>query len=162
MELEIAITGVIGLFILGLIGYKSLSKYLTHEGIKVTNDQKAHYENQILTLTKNYESMENSRDGYRQKYKFMQKNYDIELDDDDEISEDGEVNDIIPEIAGAIWPKMPPKIKELLGKEEFQDAIFKVAEKNVDKIPDWIEKFVTKPKEGSTSNNSKVLTETYL
>jgi len=162
MELEIAITGVVGLFILGMIGYKSLSKYLTHEGIKVTNDQKALYENQIITLTKNFESMENSRDGYRQKFKYLQKNYDIELDEDDEISEEGEISDIIPEIAGALFPKMPPKLKALLGKEELQDAIFKVAEKNADKIPEWIERFVTKPKEGSPSNKTNVLKESYI
>jgi len=162
VELEVAITGVIGLTILGFFGYKSLSKWLHHEGIKVTNDQKAYYENQIITLSKNFESMENSRDGYRQKFKYLQKNYDIELDDEDEISEEGEMSEIIPEIAGALFPKMPPKLKALLGKEELQDAIFKVAEKNADKIPEWIERFVTKPKEGSTSNKSKVLTETYL
>jgi len=160
VELEVAITGIIGLIFLGLIGYKSLSKYLHHEGIKVTNEQKALFENQILTLTKDFTSMENSRDGYRQKYKFLQKNYDIELDDD-EISDEGEVSDIIPEIASALFPKMPPKLKELLGKEELQEAIFKVAEKNADKIPGWIEKYVTN-KDTTDTNRSKVLKETYL
>lgn len=161
VEFEVAIVGVVGLMFLGIIGYKSLSKYLSFEGVKVSNDQKARYETVIVGLQKNLESMENSRDGYRQKFKHLQNNWDIDIDDD-EISEEGEVNDIIPEIVGAIFPKMPPKLKALLGKEELQDVIFKVAEKNADKIPDWIEKFVLKKDEGSSSNKGNVLKETYI
>jgi len=163
LEFDVAIVLVVGLAVVGIIGYKSLSKYLTHETVKVTNDQKALYEHKILQYQQNFEKMENSRDGYRQKYKHLQNNYDIDLDDD-EISDEGEMSDIIPEIASALFPKMPPKLKELLGKEELQNAIFKVAEKNADKIPDWIAKYVNKTSDsdGSNSNKSDVLKEQYI
>jgi len=158
MELEVAVTLSILGIALGLIGYKSISRYLHLESQKVTSDQKSNYENHVLDLQNKLQTMENSRDGYKQKLYAVRRDYDVDFEDD-EINTELDTNSIIPEIAAAIFPKMPKKLKELLGKEELQTALFKVAEKNADKIPDWINKFIV---EKEPANSTTMLKERYL
>ncbi len=125
----------------------------------VTSDQKANYETKILELTRNFNSMENSRDGYRQKLYALKRDYDLDYSDLD--LEQEEPAKLIPTIAEAMFPKMPQSVKEILGKEGIEEAIFKYVGDNPDKLGSWIEKFIPK-KEGSASNSAPVLKESYL
>jgi len=161
MELESIIAlGIFGTAF-GLIGFKALTRYLKHEAMIVTSDQKATYEKKVMDLTGALTTMEASRNGYRFKVKSLRDNYDIYFDDD-ELLESGNVqtDELIPAIAQAVYPKMPKKVLELLGREDIQDAIFKVAEKNPDKISEWVSKFFSKKDE--PKSETTVLKENYL
>jgi len=161
MDLNVAITlGTFGLAI-SIIGYKILSRYMTLENLKTTSDQKATYESKVLDLSNKLVTMENSRDGYRQKVNYLRNNYDIMFDEDELLDDPTiEQKDLVPAIAEAIFPKMPKKFAELLGREDLQEAIFKVIEKNPDKVTDWVSKFFSKKEESQST--TKVLKETYL
>jgi len=160
MELEVAVT--IGTFatILSIIGYKITSRYLTLEHNKATADQKATYEKKIMDQTNLITSQETSIKNYRWKVKNLRDNYDIDFDDDEFLDGNVQTDELIPAIAQAIYPKMPKKMLELLGRDDIQDAIFKVAEKNPDKISDWVSKFFSKNEE--SKSKTTVLKENYL
>jgi len=161
MELEVAITLGIFATVLSIIGYKITSRYLTLEHNKATADQKATYEKKIMDQETSITSMEQSIKNYRWKVKHLRDDYDIDFDDDELLSDATiEQEQLIPAIAQALYPKMPKKMLSLLGREDIQDALFKVAEKNPDKISDWVTKFFSK-KEESTST-TQVLKEKYI
>ena len=153
---------VIGLGFIGVLGLRALSNYLKHDAVKITNEQKVNYDTKLMNLAKAYQSMENSRDGYRQKYKFIHKNYDLDYDDLEwDLEDDGE--DLkLSELARSIYPKLPPSLAKLIDKDEFQNAIIKTVEKKPDIITTFIDKFINKPSEGSTSNSAPRLEEKYL
>jgi len=161
LALDVAVVlGIFGLAI-SLICYKIVSRYLILENLKTTSDQKAAYESKILDLGNKYQSMENSRDGYRQKLNYIKTHADIFFDDDELIDDASiEQEELIPAIAKALFPKMPKKFTELLGREDIQDAIFKVAEKNPDKIGEWVGKFFSKKDE--PESKTTVLKENYI
>jgi len=161
LGLDVAIVlGIFGLSIT-IILYKLVSRYLTLENLKTTSDQKASYESKITDLSAKYQSMENSRDGYRQKVNYLRSNYDIMFDEDEMLDDPTiEQQDLVPAIASALFPKMPKKLTELLGREDLQEAIFKVVEKNPDKVTDWVSKFFSKKDE--PQSKTTVLKENYL
>jgi len=160
MELEAIIAlGIFGT-VFGLILFKALTRYLKHEAMIVTSDQKATYEKKVMDLTGALTTMEASRNGYRFKVKALRDNYDIEFGDDEFLDGNVQTDELIPAIAQAIYPKMPKKMLELLGRDDIQDAIFKVAEKNPDKISEWVGKFFSKKEEPESKTN--VLNEKYL
>jgi len=161
MDLNVAITLGIFATVLSLILYKITSRYLTLEHQKTTSEQKATYEKTITDMKDKYVSIENSRDGYRQKLNYLRANADIYFDDD-ELLDDPTIqqDDLIPAIATALFPKMPKKLTALLGREDFQDALFKIAEKNPEKITDWVGKFFTKREE--PQGKTPALQEKYL
>jgi len=161
MDLNVAITlGIFGLSI-SIIGYKLASRYMALENLKTTSDQKATYESKVLDLTNKYTAMENSRDGYKQKLNFLRNNYDVMFDENELLDDPTiEQQDLIPAIANALFPKMPKKFAELLGREDLQDAIFKVIEKNPDKVTEWVSKYFSKKDE--QQSKTTVLKETYL
>jgi len=153
----------LGIFsvVLSLIGYKSLNNYFKHNREITTSDQKAAYENKILNLSTELDSITNSRNGYKQKLNFLKTNYDFEFDEDEMLSDPSvEEDKIIPAIASAIFPKMPGKLKELLGNEDIEKAIFGAAEKNPKLIGEWVSKFFSKKEEPKSITN--VLKEKYL
>jgi len=161
MELNVAVALGIFATIISIIGYKLTSRYLTLENLKTTSDQKATYESKILDLTNKYTTMENSRDGYRQKVNYLRQNYDIMFDDEELLDDPTiEQDDLIPAIATALFPKIPKKLSALLGREDIQDAIFKVAEKNPERITEWVGKFFSKKDE--PQSKTTVLQEKYL
>jgi len=159
LELEIIIAGGIFVTILSLIGYKSLNRYLTIEHQKTTSSDRANFENTILNLKKEVNELDSSRRNYKYKYNAMKKDYDIEWDDL-EIPENAENDKIIPMIAEALFPKMPKSMKELLGKDGIEDAIFKFVGENPDRIGSWVEKFI--PKKEAQGSSTPKLTESYL
>jgi len=147
--------------VLSLIGYKSLNNYFKHNREITTSEQKATYENKILNLSTNLEAITNSRNGYKQKLNFLKNNYDFEFDESELLDDPGvEEGKIIPAIASAIFPKMPGKLKELLGNEDIEKAIFGAAEKNPKLIGEWVGKFFSKKEE--TKSTTQVLKEKYL
>jgi len=161
MDLNVAITlGIFGLSI-AIILYKLTSRYLTLENLKTTSDQKATYEAKVLDLTNNLTTMENSRNGYKQKFNYLRSNYDIMFDDDELVDDPTiEQGDLVPAIAKALFPKMPKKFTELLGREDIQEAIFNVAAKNPDKIGDWVSKWFSK--KDAPESKTQVLKENYI
>jgi len=161
MDLNVAITlGIFGLSV-SIIGYKILSRWMTLDNLKTTSDQKATYESKVLDLSNKLVSIENSRDGYKQKLNFLRNNYDIMFDEDELIDDPTiEQDDLVPAIAKALFPKMPKKFTELLGREDIQEAIFNVAAKNPDKIGDWVSKWFSKKDE--PQSKTTVLKENYL
>jgi len=153
----------LGIFgtIFGLIIFKGLTRYLKHEKEIVTSDQKASYNTQLLHMQQQLESVTNSRNGYKQKLNHLRENYDFEFDES-EMLEDPAVEEqkIIPAIASAIFPKLPPKFKELLGNEDIEKAIFGAAEKNPKLISEWVGKFFSKKEE--PESKTQVLKESYI
>jgi len=147
--------------VLSLIGYKSLNNYFKHNRELTTSDQKAAYENKILNLSTELESITNSRNGYKQKLNFLKTNYDFEFDES-ELLDDPAVEEekIIPAIVSAIFPKLPGKLKELLGNEDIEKAIFSAAEKNPELITTWVSKFFSKKEEPKSTTT--ILKEKYL
>jgi len=135
-------------------------KYQTLEHLKVTNSDKLNYETRILTLTKEKDSLENSRDSYMYKLKAYKRDYDLDYDGLEDL-EQGEPTKLIPMIAEALFPKLPPSVKEILGKDGIEDAIFKYVGDNPDKLGSWIDKFIPKAS-GSETNSTQVLKSTYL
>jgi len=161
MDLNVAITlGIFGLAV-SIILYRITSRYLTLENLKTTSDQKASYESKILDLSNNLTTMENSRNGYKQKFNYLRGNYDI-MFDEDELLDDPTIDqgDLVPAIAKALFPKMPKKFTELLGRDDIQEAIFNVAAKNPDKIGDWVSKWFSKKDE--PESKTTVLKEHYI
>jgi len=157
---SIVALGIFGV-IFSLIGFKALSRYLKHETMVVSNDQKANFENKVRGLEDELISTVNSRNGYKQKLNLLKNSFDIEFDDDELLSDPTvEQEKIIPAIASALFPKMPPKLKELLGKDEIESAIFGAAEKNPELIGKWVGKFFSKKDE--PQSKTTVLKETYL
>lgn len=144
-----------------LIGFKALSRYLKHEAMIVTSDQKANFETKIRGLEDELITTTNSRNGYKQKLNFIKDHSDIFFDDD-ELLDDPSIEEtkVIPAIAQAIFPKLPKKLKELLGNEDIEKAIFGAAEKNPELISSWVGKFFSKKDE--PESKTKVLKETYL
>jgi len=161
LDLNVAITlGIFGLSI-SIIFYKLVSRYMALENLKTTSDQKSTYEAKVLDMGNKLVTMENSRDGYRQKLNFLRTNYDVMFDEDELLDDPTiEQQDLVPAIANALFPKMPKKLTELLGREDLQDAIFKVIEKNPDKVTDWVGKFFSKKEE--SQSKTTVLKENYL
>jgi len=161
MDLNVAIAlGSFGLAI-SIILYKLASRYMTLENLKTTSDQKSTYEAKVLDLSNKLVSIENSRDGYRQKLNFLRSNYDVMFDEDELLDDPTiEQQDLVPAIANALFPKMPKKLTELLGREDLQEAIFKVIEKNPDKVTEWVSKFFSK--KDAPESKTTVLKESYL
>lgn len=160
MELDSIIAlGIFGV-IFGAICYKLVIKYQTLEHAKVTNSDKLNYETKILNLTKERDSLENSRDSYMYKLKALKRDYEFDFSDL-ELEDQEEPSKLIPTIAEALYPKMPKSMKELLGKDEIEEAIFKFIGDNPEKLGSWIDKFIPKKNEGS-SKNTTVLQEKYI
>ena len=160
MELEVAITLGIIAIILSSIGFRITSKYLTLEHNKATADQKATFEKKIMDQGNSITSMEQSIKNYRWKVKNLRDNYDIYFDDEEFVDGNVQTDELIPAIAEALYPKMPKKMLELLGRDDIQDAIFKVAEKNPDKISEWVGKFFSK--KDKPESKTTVLKEKYI
>lgn len=89
----------------------------------------------------------------------LRKDYDIDWSEL-ELDENEDSAKLIPSIAEALFPKLPKSVKEILGKEEIEEGIFKFIEKNPDKLGDWISKIFPKDSEKGTSTTK--LQETYL
>jgi len=105
----------------------------------------------------------NSRNGYKQRFNFIKNNADIFFDEEELLDDDIDPGDekILPAIAGALYPKLPKKVKDLLGREDIENALLKVAGDNPDRIADWVQKFFTKDKKAEAPGPAK-LSETYL
>jgi len=158
MELEIVIAGGIFITFLSLIGYKSFKNYLTIENQKSTSSEKANFENEIRDLKNNLLSITNSRNGLRTRMNILKNEYDLDYSDLE--LEEGETTKLIPEIAEALFPKLPPSVKQLLGKDGIEEAIFKYIGDNPDKLGTWINKFI--PKKEVQDQRQIVLKETYI
>jgi len=153
--------GIFGV-ILSAIGLKALNNYMQQQKEMVTSKTKTDYETQIQNLKLELIGTVNSRNGYKQKLNYIKSNADIFFDDDELLDEmDPKDESMLPAIASALWPKMPKKFKELLGREDIENALLKVAGDNPDKIPGWIEKFFLKDKKTEATAQIK-LKENYL
>jgi len=159
MELEVIIAGGIFGTIIALIMYKSLKNYLTIEHQKTNSQDRANFENQILMLKKELIETDSSRRNYKAKLNLLRKDYDIDWSEL-ELDENEDSAKLIPSIAEALFPKLPKSVKEILGKEEIEEGIFKFIEKNPDKLGDWITKIF--PKDTSKGSSTPKLQETYL
>jgi len=163
IPLQMALEPIIALGIFGtifsLIGYKALKNYLTIEHQKTTSSERNTYENTILNLKKELVETEGSRRNYKAKLNLLRKDYDIDWGDL-ELDENEESSKLIPSIAEALFPKLPKSVKEILGKEEIEEGIFKFIEKNPDKLGDWISKIF--PKDTTQSSSTPKLQEKYL
>jgi len=161
MDLDVAITlGIFGSFI-SLIAFKSLKHYLAADTAKTTNSDKLAYETRILQLQRDGDAMENSRNGYRQKLTAMKKDYDLDYSDL-ELDEQGEPAALLPKILESVTGKLPPSLKELLGKDEILETISKHFLDKPENLQYWIDKFVPKKDTGSDSSTTQVLKSSYL
>lgn len=163
MELNSIIALGVFSIILSAIGLKALNNYMSQQKEIVTSESKTKYEHMIQNLKLELVSVTNSRNGYKQRFDFVRKNADIFFDDDELLDDDIDPGDekILPAIASALYPKLPKKLKDLLGREDIENALLKVAGDNPDRIADWVQKFFLKDKKSEQSSPPK-LNETYL
>jgi len=149
--------------ILSAIGLKALNNYMAQQKEIVSSESKTKYEHMIQNLKLELINTTNSRNGYKQKFNFIKNNADIFFDEEELFDDDIDPGDekILPAIAGALYPKLPKKVKDLLGREDIENALLKVAGDNPDKIADWVQKFFTKEKKAEPTGTPK-LNETYL
>jgi len=149
--------------VLSAIGLKALNNYMAQQKEIVTSDSKTKYESMIHGLKLELVAAVNSRNGYKQRFNFIKNNADIFFDEEELFDEDVDPGDekILPAIASALYPKLPKKVKDLLGREDIENALLKVAGDNPDKIADWVQKFFTKEKKSEAPGPAK-LNETYL
>jgi len=156
----------LGIFsiILSAIGLKALNNYMSQQKEIVTSESKTNYEHMLHNLKLELIGVTNSRNGYKQKFNFIKNNADIFFDEEELFEEDIDPGDekILPAIATAMYPKLPKKVKDLLGRDDIENAILKVAGDNPDKIADWVGKFFTKEKKSETQQGPPKLNETYL
>jgi len=156
MELEVAITLMIGLSFLAIIGAKVSRNYFDTETIIHKDDTKHQLETNKLMIE--LETLNNSNRNYVYKIRKMRENYDLDYDDIG-IDEDEEFK--LSDLATSIYPKLPPSLAKLIDKEEFQNAVVKTVEKSPEILNVFVDKFLNKKSERSTSNTS-VLQETYI
>jgi len=149
--------------VLSAIGLKALNNYMMQQKEIVSSESKTKFEHIIHDLKLENISVTNSRNGYRQRMNFIKNNADIFFDDEELLDEDTEAGDekILPALAGALYPKLPKKFKELLGRDDVENALLKVAGNNPDKIADWVQKNFLKEKK-SDQNTTTKLQETYI
>jgi len=149
--------------VLSAIGLKALNNYMSQQKEIVTSESKTRYEQMIQNFKMELINMTNSRNGYKQKFNFIKNNADIFFDEEELFDDDIDPGDekIIPAIATAMFPKLPKKLKDLLGREDIENALLKVAGDNPDRIADWVGKFFTKDKKVEAPGPPK-LSETYL
>jgi len=161
LDLNVAIAlGVFGSFI-SIIGYKALKHWLAADTAKSTNSDKLAYETRILQLQKDFDGMENSRNGYRQKLGVLKKDYDLDFSDL-ELDDEGEPTKLIPTIVESMFGKLSPSVKAALGKDELLDGVLKHFTEQPENLQYWIDKFVPKKDSGSDTNTTQVLKSTYL
>jgi len=160
---SIIAVGIFGV-ILSAIGLKALNNYMSQQKEIVTSESKTRYEAMIQNLKLELVNTVNSRNGYKQKFNFIKNNADIFFDEEELFDEDIDPGDekILPAIASALYPKLPKKVKDLLGREDIENALLKVAGDNPDKIADWVQKFFIKEKKSEASGAPPKLSETYL
>jgi len=155
------IAGGIFVTILAIIGLKALSKWLKQDAVKWEHDKIQAYESRIKTLETDNSYLNNSRRGYKQKLDRLR--YSFEFDYDDILFEDEEEDEFkISDIAKAVYPQLPDSVSKLIDKEEFQNAIVKTIEKKPEILNTFIDKFVGKKEDRSTSNTTPKLEDTYL
>jgi len=161
VELNVMIAGGVFVVILAAIGLKALSKWLKQDASKWEHDKIQSYESRIKTLESDNTHLNNSRRGYKQKLDRLR--YSFEFDYDDILFEEEENEEFkISDIAKAAYPQLPDSISKLIDKEEFQNAIIKTIDKKPDILNTFIEKFIGKKDQGSTSNSAPKLVDTYL
>jgi len=160
MELEVGIVLMLGLSFLGILGYKAFKNYNTVESQKHNFDSKL--EHAGLIFKEKILHLENSNKAYMYKIRKLRENYEIDYDDVD-YEEEEEEEFRLSDLAQSIYPKLPPSLAKLIDKEEFQNAILKTVEKKPDIITSFVDKFLNKTSDqGSTSNTTQKLSETYL
>jgi len=158
MELGVAITLMIGLTAIGIIGLKVSRNYFDVE--KVKHAISVDLQLEAAKLHQQIEQLANSNRNYVYKIRKMRDNY--ELDYDDVEVEDDQEEFKLSDLATSIYPKLPPSLANLIDKEEFQNAIVKTVEKSPQILDVFVEKFLKGKTDGSTTNSSTVLKETYL
>jgi len=155
------IAGGIFVVVLAGIGLKALSKWLKQDALKWEHEKIQTYETRIKTLESDNSYLNNSRRGYKQKLDRLRYSFEFDYDDillDDDQEEEFKISDI----AKAAYPQLPDSISKLIDKEEFQNAIIKTIDKKPDILNTFIDKFIGKKVDGSTSNSTPKLESTYL
>jgi len=158
MELDVAITLVIGLAFLSLVGARLGKNYFDVE--KVKHSKSVDHQLAEAKLHQEIEVLNNSNRNYVYKIRKLRDNY--ELDFDDVEVEDDQDEFKLSDLATSIYPKLPPSLANLIDKEEFQNAIVKTVEKSPQILDVFVEKFLKGKTDGSQTNSSTKLVETYL
>ena len=156
METEAVLILAIIAGFLGIIGLKALKSYNSTELKKHTNGEELKMKDYV-----HFQDMKTQRQEWSQRVKDAQnnRNYWKGLHDDHELDyEDmeGDEEFKLSDIATAVYPKIPPSLKNLIDKEEFQNAIIKTVEKKPDILNTFIDKFLTKPKEDAAPQQQVV------
>jgi len=165
MELGVAITLMVGLSFLGILGVKVAKSYFSTESHRITENIKSKDNAIIQDLELKLNRVQNVNAQVKFKLRKMRDSYDLDYDDIDygeDEEKDGEFK--LSELAQSIYPKLPPSLAKLIDKEEFQNAIVKSVEKQPDIINTFVDKFLGKgsDQETSDSNNTPTLKEAYL
>ena len=148
---------------IAILGVKVSQNYFRTEDHRITETLKKEHTNEINDLTLKLHNARNkhaqavhTNAAIRNNYELGYNDVDIEEDQSDELK--------LSDLATSIYPKLPPSLLKILDKEEFQNAIIKTVEKKPEILNTFLDKFIPKSSagEGSTSNSSTKLVETYL
>lgn len=159
MEIDVAITLMVGLSFLGLLGVKVAKSYFNTESHRITENIRSKDNSVIQDLELKLVRVQNTAAQTKFKLRKIRDNYDFDYDD--VMYEDGGDDEFkLSELAQSIYPKIPESLAKLIDKEEFQNAIIKTVEKKPEIITSFIDRFLnTKPEDVATTNK---LQETYL
>jgi len=159
MELGVAITLMVGLAFLAIVGARVGKNYFDVESVK--HEKSVEHQLETSKLHQELELISNSNRNYMYKIRKLRESYDLDYDDLDVDSDEEDFK--LSDLATSIYPKLPPSLAKLIDKEEFQNAVVKTVEKSPEILDIFIDKFLGKGKEArSETNTSNKLVETYL
>lgn len=160
MDLGVAITLMIGLSFIGILGVKVAKSYFSTETHRITENLKSKDNAIIQDLELKLNRVQNANAQVKHKLRKIRDSYDLDYDDIDYDAEE-ESDFKLSELAKSIYPKLPPSLANLIDKDEFQNAILKTVEKKPDILNTFVNKFLGSKSEEETTTSNK-LQETYL
>jgi len=160
MELGVAITLMIGLTAMAIIGAKIGRNYFDVETAK--NQKNVEHQLESAELKQSIIALSSSNRNYIYKIRKLREDYEFDYDDIDYREEDDEELRL-SDLAKSIYPQLPASVAKLIDKEEFQNAIVKTVEKRPEFLTKFVDMYLNKTGDGSaTSNSTVVLKSKYL
>jgi len=148
MELSVAITLMVGLTALAIIGAKVGRNYFDVETAK--HQKSVEHQLETQELTQQLVTLSNSNRNYIYKIRRMRDEYELDYEDVDYREEDDEELRL-SDLAKSIYPQLPASVSKLIDKEEFQNAIVKTVEKRPEFLTKFVDMYLNKTGDSTTS-----------
>lgn len=153
MELGVAITLMIGVAFISIIGARIGKNYFDVE--KVKHQKSVDHQLETAELNQQIVTLVSSNRNYIYKIRKLRDDYDLDYDDFDYREEDDEELRL-SDLAKSIYPQLPSSVAKLIDKEEFQNAIVRTVEKRPEFLTKFVDMYLNKTGDGSVTSNSSV------